>query len=156
MKTEKFTLINQFVLDNVMISLRNKELNGRVQVTISDTASKSARQRGLQWLWNTEVANSGKGGKHEDTKEGVHLVSKYRWCIPILIRDDPNFADLYLIWKQLYGGDEERMLWFTQTQVHTEKLSASQMAEFLTEYQRHYSSQGIELTNPDDMGLLQQ
>jgi len=38
--------------------------------------------------------------------------------------------------------------------VHTEGFSTSQMAEFLTEYQQHYS-QYVNLTDPQDKKLLE-
>ena len=135
--------------------LKDLELNGKIKLTISDAGSKSAKQRGLQWKWYTEVANSGLGGKHEDTKDGVHLVSKYRWAVPIFIRDDVHFNDLYAIWIQLYGKDPERMEWFIDNQVHTEKFSVSQMAEFLTDFQNRYLEVGVNLTDPGEKGLLQ-
>ena len=134
--------------------LKDLELNGKIKLTISNAGDKSSKQRGLQWKWYTEVANSGLGGKHEDTKDGVHLVSKYRWAIPIFNRDDPLFNDLYAIWIQLYGKDPERMEWFIDNQVHTEKFSVSQMAEFLTEFRNDCTRHGIDLREPEFRGLL--
>ena len=154
MKSESYILTNEAVKANAALHIRNIPADGKIKVTISSSGDKSARQRGLQWRWNTDVSKSGKGGKHEDTKEGVHLVSKYRWAIPILIRDDPFFADLHSTWIQLYGKDPDRMEWFVENQVHTEIFTVSQMAEFLTEYQRYYLDNGVELTNPDDLKLL--
>jgi hypothetical protein len=108
--------------------------------------------RGLEWRWYTDVAIAGVGGKHSDTKDGVHLLSKYRWALPILIRDDEFFSEIYAAWKQKHGSDEERMKWFIESQVHTERFNTSQMAEYLTEFQRHYG-QMVNLTDPKDMGL---
>ena len=137
-----------------MTRCKELELDGRTKLTLSDAGDKSARQRGLQWIWNGEVAAAGIGGKHEDTKNGVHLVSKYRWAVPIFVRDDIYFNDLYSVWIQLYGKDADRMLWYVDSQVHTENFNTSQMAEFLTEFQRYYLDKGVTLTNPDDLKLL--
>ena len=99
--------------------------------------------------WNEDVAKSGFGGRHEDSKAGVHRVAKYRWALPILIRDSPNFADLYAVYRQLYEGDQEKMMWFVDEQIHTETMSVSQVAEFLSEFQNYYSGHGVALTDPD-------
>lgn len=154
MKAKDFILHTDFIRENAIAFIKKLECDGKLKIRICNAGDKSSRQRGLQWLWNTDVANSGKGGEHEDTKEGVHLVSKYRWAIPILIRDDPFFADIHAVWVQLYGKDKERMEWFTDTQVHTEKFNSTQMAEFLTEYQKHYVMRGVELSDPEDQKLL--
>jgi len=155
MKAETYHLINNNIRNNAIMRIRELPADGKLKLIISDASSKSGKQRSLNWMWNDEVAKSGKGGRHEDTKQGVHMVAKYRWAVPILQRDDPNFADLYGIWLQLYGKDPDRMLWFINEQVHTEKMTVPQVAEFLTDFQRHYSAQGIELTIPEDRKLLE-
>lgn len=152
MRAEQFFIVNDRVKDNAIKRIGEIEINGKLKVVISDAGSKSAKQRGLQWKWNTEVANAGIGGKHEDTKNGVHLASKWRWAIPILLRDDEFFSSLYSAWLHLYGKDEERMRWFVDQHVHTETMNSSQMAEFLTEYQQYYGPM-VNLTDPSVMGL---
>lgn len=152
MKAEQYNLISDAVKANIISRLIELPSDGKVKVVISNAGDKSARQRGLQWKWYTETALAGIGGRHEDTKNGVHLVSKWRWALPILIRDDEFFAEIYLAWHEKYADDEERMLWFVDTQVHTERMSTSQMAEFLTDYERHYGAR-VNLTDPRDFGL---
>ena len=154
MKSESYILTSPNVLNTAIIRLRELECDGKVKLTISDAGDKSSKQRGLQWRWYGEVAKSGLGGKHEDEAQGVHLISKYRWAIPILNRDDDFFSCLYSTYVQLYGKTPERMEWFISNQVHTESLSCSQMAEFLTNFQAYYSSKGVSLTDPDDLKLL--
>jgi hypothetical protein len=135
--------------NNAIRRIQQIPCDGNMEVVIRSAGSKSGRQRGLQWLWYEDVAKSGKGGEHEDSKEGVHLVSKYRFAVPIFIRDDPFFADLYAQWVDKYGKDRERMLWFVDTQVHTEKFNTAQTAEYLTLYQNHYTERGFNSTDPD-------
>lgn len=154
MKAKTFILINEVIKINACLYIKDILADGKTKVTICNAGDKSVRQRGLQWRWNTDVALSGKGGEFEDTKENVHLVSKYRWAIPILIRDDDFFSELYSMWIKEHKKDPEKMKWFVDTQVHTEMFNTSQMAEFLTEYQKYYISVGIELSNPDDQKLL--
>lgn len=155
MKSESFILINDNIRNKAIQRVLEIICDGKTKLTISDAGSKTARQNALDWMWNTEIANSGYGGEYEDTKEGVHLISKYRWVVPILIRDDDFFSDLWGAYVNKYGSDPERMKWFVDTQVHTMNLTKSQTAEYLTEKQRYYSGKGVNLTNPDDMGLLE-
>jgi len=154
MKAESYFIVSERVKNNLTCRIKDIPADGNLKVVISNAGSKSAKQRGLQWRWHTEVASAGIGGKHEDTKNGVHLVSKWRWAIPILLRDDEFFSSLYSAWIHLYGKDEERMRWFVDNHVHTERFNTSQMAEFLTEFQRHYGPL-VNLTDPGDKGLME-
>ena len=155
MKAESYILANEAVKINACLRIKDIIADGQTKVTISAAGSKSSRQRGLQWVWYTDIAKAGIGGEHEDTKEGVHLVSKYRWAIPILVRDNSFFSDLYDLFIDKYGKDPERMMFFVENQVHTEKFNVSQMAEFLSDIQKYYASKGVSLTDPDDLKLLQ-
>jgi hypothetical protein len=154
MKSEKYTLVSEKVRDNLIVRICELPLDGKYQATLSGVGSKSARQRGYEWVLYEFIAKSGKGGKHEDEKNGVHMVCKYRFAVPILLRDDPFFAEIWEIYKQLYNNDAERMEWFVANQVHTEKLITSQMAEYLTELLNSYNSRGFGLPDPDDKKLL--
>lgn len=153
MKSEPYHLINEHVLNMAIMRLREIPLDGKTKLVISNAGDRSVRQNALYWLWNTFVANSGMGSY--DTKEAVHLASKMRWAIPILIRDDENFAALYAAWKQLYGSDPVRMEWFADMQVSTAIFTTHQMAEYLTDYQRFYLGHGISLPLPEDRKLLE-
>ena len=155
MKSESYILANSNVLKLAILRLKDMPLDGKVKLTISDAKGKSTQQRHLQWLWYTEVANSGIGGEYEDTKENVHRLSKYRWAVPILIRDNDFFSDLYAAYISAHIKDPDRMAYFIDEHVHTEKFNTSQMAEYLTSFQRYYVEKGVRLTDPDDLKLLQ-
>jgi len=152
MKAEQYNLISSEVRANLISRICELSVDGKIKVIISDAGSKSVKQRGLQWKWYTEVSMAGIGGKHEESKDGVHLVSKYRWAVPILIRDDELFADLYSAWKEKHGADEEAMRWFIDIQISTEKFNTTQMAEYLTDFEKHYRPL-VALTDPKEMGL---
>jgi hypothetical protein len=155
MKQAPYTLSTEFIRENLIAAINKIELDGSKRVVISDVGNKSSRQRGYEWILYEAVAKAGMGGKHEDTKNGVHLVCKYRFAVPLFLRDNEFFAELWNIYKQLYGKDSERMEWYVTEQVHTEKLSTSQMAEYLTELINHYTSLGFELPEPPDKKLLE-
>jgi len=46
------------------------------------------------------------------------------------------------------------MKWFVDLRVHTEEFNTSQMAEYLTDKQRHYLDLGFPLRDPEDQKLL--
>lgn len=154
MKAETFYLKSKSVINNAIARILEIEPDGKIQVTISNTGTKSARQRGLDWQWNTDISLAGIGGKHEDCKNGVHLVCKYRFAVPILCRDDTFFSNLYEGWLNNHKGDEVAILWFVEHHVLTEALTVSQMAEYLTDKQRYYLDKGVNLTDPEFRGLL--
>ena len=149
MKAETYILVNEMVKINACTHIKSLIADGKLQVTISNTGTKSAAQRGLDWMWNTDISSSGMGGEFEDTKENVHRVCKYRFAIPIFIRDDSFFADLYGMYINLYKGDADRMKWFVDRRVHTEEFNVSQMAEYLIDKQRFYLNLGFPLRDPD-------
>lgn len=153
MKTEHFHIDGDQEKEDLITRIRTILTDGKTKVSISASGSKSAKQRGLQWKWFTEVSQAGIGGKHEDTKEGVALVAKWRWAIPILIRDDEFFADLFAAYRDKWGSDEAHMRYFVDVYVHTEQFNTSQMSEFLNDFQNHYG-QVVNLTIPDDPALL--
>lgn len=155
MRAKKFFLIGKSQLDALFQFLHTLELKGKFKVTISDAGSKSDRQHGLYWLWATDVSNSGMGGEYEDTKEGVHRIAKWRWARPILLRDDDLFPEIYTFFMDRYGKDPAKMKKFIDTWISTSGFSTDQMAEYLSDLHRYYSSHGVNLSDPDDWKLLQ-
>lgn len=154
MKAETFYPISKTVVSSLITRILELTPDTTIQVKISNTGTKSDKQRGLDWTWNTEISQAGIGGKHEDTKKGVHLACKWRFGVPILRRDDDFFAALYVGWLEKHKGDEEAIMWFIDHHVSTEALTVSQMAEYLTAKEMFYSSKGVNLTDPQFKGLL--
>ena len=119
-------------------------------VIITDAMSKSTRQRGLQWKWYGEVANSGIGAA--DTKEGVHRFSKWQFARPILMRDDPIFAVVLPGLRKEYKGNKAVMRHICDTYVSTEGEGFA-ISEYLSDFERYYRQNGVALTIPEK-GLL--
>ena len=151
MRAEQFNLINHEVRKNLINRILDIDCNGKIKVTISNVGSKSQKQRGLQWKWYSELAESGIGSA--DTKERAHLESKYRLAIPILLRDDELFVGIYEHFTAHYLDNKEMMMQFVDDYVHTERFNTSQMAEYLTDFERYWLDKGVNLTNPDLYGL---
>ena len=116
------------------------------RITIADSMSKSARQRGLQWLWYTEVANSGIGGC--DIKEDVHAEGKWRFAKPILMRDDPIFAFVLPELEEKYRGNKEVMRHICDEYISTEGKDFA-INEYLSEFERYWRPKGVHLTIPE-------
>jgi hypothetical protein len=133
--------------------------DGSITVEIKKTdVSPTARQRRLQWLWNTEVANSGIGG--DDTKEAVHIKAKWIFARPILLRDCPVFGAIYAGFSEMISQVDDmsrRVMWlaFARDYISTERMSRQQRAEYLTEFQRYWIGKGVCLTDPAWQGLDQ-
>ena len=130
--------------------------DGKIKVTFSDAGSKSSKQRGLDWMWTEDICKAwiGTGSGNFDTKEDTHLYCKWHYAIPIFQRDDADFSDLFDLFKSRYGGDPDKMRFFVKEHVSTEKFNVSQMAEYLTEKQNHFTREGVMLREPEFRGLL--
>jgi len=147
-----FILINETVKNNAREHLESLQANGKAKVTFSASGKKQDAQRGLQWMWNKEIEDSGIGS--HDTAKEVHLFCKTQFAAPILFRDNEHIRGLWELWYEKYKNDADRLLWFHEHVISTEDLNVSQMAEYLTDMQRYYIPQGVQLTNPNDRGLL--
>ena len=159
MKVKPIFLVDERARKTAMSQLMDMPTDGSMKVVFSGAKDKSAQQRGLQWMWYEDVVKSGIGGRDEANENRLHLVSKYKWCLPIQIRDDDHMADLWLTFYNQHCHDPDALEWFVDHQVSTEKLIRSQMAEFLTKFQEHYAGLGVNLRDPTDYGwasLLEQ
>lgn len=154
MKAQNFFLTNPVVIDNALNTIRKLVPDGTWKVTISKAGSKSVKQRGLQFMWYEDVAKSGIGGRYEDDKITVHLVCKFRFAVPIFCRDDDYFNELYSEFMRRNEGNEEKIMWFIDNHVSTEKFDVAQMAEYLTSIHDYYIPRGAQLRNPEFQGLL--
>ena len=157
MKNKPTYLVNEAARRKVINQLLDEPIDGTRKVTITNVGTKSSKQRGLQWIWYADVVKSGVGGRDEASEKRLHLVSKYRWCLPIQIRDDNMFADLWLEYYQRHCKKTNASAyfeWFVDKHVSTEALDNSQMAEYLTKFRDHYALElGVNLSDPDE-GLL--
>ncbi|MCK5609773.1 hypothetical protein KAR91_48325 [Candidatus Pacearchaeota archaeon] len=158
MQAEHFYLTSLEVVKRVSARLLDFELDGKVKVTFSDAGTKSSKQRGIDWAWNTEIAahykTTGTGGAHYDTKEGIHLICKWRFGSRILQRDDTFFAGLWDRWQKDHKSDKRAIMWFVENHISTEQFTHSQMGEYLTEKKIYYLNAGVNLTEPEFRGLL--
>ena len=133
--------------------VQSVDISEGAKITIGDGRSKSAKQRGLQWRWATDVANSGIGGRHEDTKDGVHVVSKWRFGRPLIAEFMPEHFELLITLEERFKSNPDVMYYIADKFISTEDFEVPIMAKYLTEFERYYRNKGVNLTIPDD-GLL--
>jgi hypothetical protein len=151
MNAIKIYLNNQAAVHRAQQAIADVGVDASACVRITRGHTKSAQARGLQWMWNKEVAISGIGSA--DTAEDVHLASKWRWAVPILKRIDPVFPDVWAGILAQYGKEPKVMKWVVGNLVSTEGPGFP-IGEYLTEFERHWRAAGVGLTIPDQ-GLLQ-
>jgi hypothetical protein len=137
--------------------IKESPADGSMTVIIKQTdMSSTARQRRLQWLWYTEVSQSGLG--QDDTKEAVHVRAKMMFAHPILMRDDDVYPLLYSTFKKAVENSTVYSAYikeFASQYISTERLTRKQRAEYLSEFQRYWINKGVELTDPATQGLDQ-
>ena len=159
MKAQRYALVNKQVAKNVVADIMDRPIDGTIEVVVQGLATKSARQRGLQHIWYADVVKSGLGGEHESAEDLLDWACKYKWCLPLQIQGDGNFAEVYLGYSKKYKSNPEKMKWFVKAFVHTELLSNNEMASYLTSFRDYYDEMGVNLTDPDEKGwanLLEQ
>lgn len=153
MKQERYFLGSQASQDKVIERIKAAGIDGGVKVTIGDGRSKSAKQRGLQWRWAGEVARSGFGGKHEDTKEGVHIVSKWRFGRPLIAEFMPDHFEFIKALEDRYSNNPDALYYIADKFISTEDFEHPIMNKYLTDFERYYRNAGVQLSIPDK-GLL--
>jgi len=130
------------------------EVDGSMVVQIKKVdKSGTAAQRRLYWLWVKEISESGIG--RHDTVEEVHLEQKWEFCLPILKEEDEVFGILYGAFRNAIEGSlvmSEACKIFCKDYISTERLTRKQRARMLTEMQRKWTREGVNLTDPDNFG----
>ena len=147
MKPEHYFLGSNATRQVILQRISSLEIgDAHYRITIADSMSKNARQRGLQWLWYGEVANSGFGAY--DIKDDVHIAAKWKFAKPILLRDDEVFAAVWPELEKLYMQDKKTMKWIAEHFISTEGKGFA-INEYLTEFERYYRQHGVQLTVPE-------
>ncbi len=113
----------------------------------SEKKRRSLSQNALMWLWFTEI-----GKAIGETKDDVYQLVKPHYLLPILVRDDPEVAEL-MDSIQGVGGPEGDLLEqrFIRSVISSRLLTVKQFTELLNDIERDARIRGIKLTNPEDM-----
>lgn len=143
----KFYVPNETAKQEAMEAIKNAA--APFTVSIVEGKSRTLAQNKLQQKWNQEIADQ----KGDVAFEEVRAYNKLHFGVPILRRDDAYFCERYdtIVKPHSY----ENKLKFMQGDMFpvTRLMNTKQKTEFLDEVCRHWLSEGIVLTIPQDAGL---
>ena len=136
--------------DQLAAMLRGRKLP--ITVTWAQGAPRSNDQNRLAQRWFTDVATQLGDQTHED----VRAECKLRFGVPILRAENEAFRISYdRVLKRL--SYEEKLAAAKAFDLPVTRLmSAKQMSAFMDEMQRHWSGQGVRLTDPEAMKYEQE
>lgn len=103
---------------------------------------RSKAQNRIMWKWLTIIGNDLGYGKEE-----MHEDFKRRFLVPIMIRDDEQFAAM---WTAVSDADNEELYQGVVKLLSTTVLNTAQFAEYLTDIERAAYELGIALPTGDD------
>lgn len=120
-------------------------------VTVAKGRPRSYRQNRLMRQWVKDLEEQG-----DMSAEEYRAYSKARFGVPILRRDDANFADKYdrLIKPRPYEEKLEMMREPFDFPI-TRLMTVEQEKEMLDAMYEYWTGQGFRLTDPDAQGLDQ-
>ena len=99
----------------------------------------------LSWRWYTAI-----GEQTFQSKEEVHDEAKLTLGVPILCRDEPDFATMWARLAERFPTYDEQLKIIEYIDV-TRIMSDTQMREYLTDMEHHYErGAGIQLPRKDD------
>ena len=136
--------------DQLAVMLRGRKLP--ITVTWTQGAPRSNDQNRLAQRWFTDVATQLGDQTHED----VRAECKLRFGVPILRAENEAFRISYdRVLKRL--SYEEKLAAVKAFDLPVTRLmSVKQMSAFMDEMQRHWSGQGVRLTDPEAMRFEQE
>ena len=133
-------------LANLMTWIASRDVTKTWQVIVSEhKANKSDAQNRLQWMWHGEWAK-----KYGYTKDHAYNRFKLKYCLPILLAKPAN-EQLRRVWE-LVRNDKEAIAGLIKA-LHTSDLEVPEMAEALTEYDRHTAVHGLAFTDPAELKM---
>lgn len=131
-------------LDALMKLLEAREFPYTVSITKG--VKRSPEQNRLQRLWLQEIAE-----QHGDTAEDVRAYCKLRIGVPILRQESETFAEKYdRIIKPLPYEQKLELMREPFDFPVTRLMTTAQKTRYLDEMFRHWSGQGVVLTQPPD------
>ena len=130
-------------IEALRLLLRSRKLPLTVEITAG--ALKTNRQNRLQRQWCKDVATQ----LGDRTAEDVRAYSKLHFGVPIM-RTVPSYAEKYdRIIKPLPYETKLEMMAEPFDFAVTRAMTTKQKTEYLDAMARHWSQQGVRLTDPD-------
>jgi len=112
--------------------------------------NRSAKQQRLQWLWNTQI-----GEYLGYTKDEFHEIAKADFAVPILIRDDAEYAEMVAAVKEVRKSGMEIQADALRREIvrltSTTDFNTKQMTEYLNRMEQFAADKGANITFPADI-----
>ena len=118
-----------------------------VTVKVVPGRDRSIEQNRLSWLWYGEIAEQLDGW----TVREARRYCKHRFGVPILLVEDAEFART---WEVIGPLPYQKRLVLMETFPVTSRMTTRQFSQYLDEVLKHFTEQGVELTQPEDMACL--
>jgi hypothetical protein len=127
-----------------------KMLSGRklpITVTWTQGASRSSLQNRLSHRWYADVSRQ----LGDQTTEEVRAYCKLMFGVPLLQSENEAFQLAYDNVMEGRGYGERLAIIQALDLPVTRLMTVKQMTAFMDEMQRHWSGQGVQLTDPEAM-----
>jgi hypothetical protein len=112
--------------------------------------NRSAAQNSLLWKWLTVIA-----AELGESKEDVHERCKERFLVPILRRDDPDFAAMIGSVNAVHASGMKAEAIALKREIvrltSTTQMSVQQFTEYLNDIELDARNMGIILPHPEDL-----
>jgi hypothetical protein len=117
-------------------------------LSVSKGGKRSVKQNRLQMLWLTEIAQQ----KEDATVEEIRAYCKLTIGVPILRAENETFREKYdAVVKRLPYEQKIALMMEPLDFPVTRLMSTKQATAYLDGIHRHFSEQGIVLTDPGDL-----
>lgn len=134
-------------VDRLAVLLKGRKMP--LSVTYETGRARSIEQNRLQRLWCREVADQ----MGDRTAEEVRGVSKLHFGVPILRAENDAFRAAYdRVLKPLAYEDKLAAMMEPLDFAVTRLMSVAQKTRYLDAMHRHWSGEGVRLTDPDPLG----
>lgn len=145
----------KFIREPIHVEALANMLRGRklpITVTWTQGAPRPTAQNRLAQRWFTDIATQLGDQTHED----VRAECKLRFGVPILRAENEAFRISYdRVIKALQYEDKLAAIKAFDLPV-TRLMTVKQMTAFMDEMQRHWSAQGVRLTDPEALKYEQE
>ena len=119
-------------------------------VSIEQGKIRSTKQNKLQRKWINEIAEQ----RGDVTPEEIRGYCKLSFGVPILCESSEMFDQRWRLITQGMSPEQKLNLMMEPMDMGiTRIMTTKQKKEYLDRIARHFSQQGIELTDPETMGL---
>lgn len=136
---QKFTVKNDANKKTVILALQSLDEPHDVYIT-PHKRDRTAEQNAYMWLVETCI------GQHIGlTKDEAHEMHKKAFIVPILVRDDPSYAEMWAAVQKTPERDRKALEREVTRLTSTTKCSARQLSEFIDELIKQAYELGVRL-----------